>query len=367
MALSRITTWNANDVLTAAALNAEFNNILNNPISLISPLTAALAAGGQDITGLDELAFDDAAANATAAGRLRRNANNLTYFSVAASTLNDMAKPCEGRLTLTTAVPVTTADVTAATTVYFTPYKGNKIALFDGTATWNTYTLTEVSVAVPATTSTMYDVFIYDSAGTLTLDATAWTNDTTRATALATQNGVLVKTGATNRRYIGSFRTTGVSGQTEDSSVKRYVWNYYNRVRRFMKAVDTTDTWSYNTSAYRQANANTANQLDFVIGVSEDSVSADVYALALNSVGGADAGVGVGVDSTTVDSSIVRIGQIINTFFTNVMASYKGFIAAGRHTLVWLENGAGAGGTTTWRGDAGVAFYQTGIIGELMG
>src|SRR5665213_2163919 len=38
---------------------------------------------------------------------------------------------CDGRLTLTSGVPVTTADVASATTVYFTPYKGNKIALFD--------------------------------------------------------------------------------------------------------------------------------------------------------------------------------------------------------------------------------------------
>lgn len=42
MALSRIKTWIAGDTLTAADLNAEFNNILNNPISLISPTTGAI-------------------------------------------------------------------------------------------------------------------------------------------------------------------------------------------------------------------------------------------------------------------------------------------------------------------------------------
>lgn len=38
-----------------------------------------------------------------------------------------------GRLTLTSGTPVTTTDVTGAQTVYFTPYKGNRITLYDGT------------------------------------------------------------------------------------------------------------------------------------------------------------------------------------------------------------------------------------------
>ena len=42
MALSRVTTWNSGDVLTAAALNGEFNNVLNNALTLISPLTGNL-------------------------------------------------------------------------------------------------------------------------------------------------------------------------------------------------------------------------------------------------------------------------------------------------------------------------------------
>ena len=38
-----------------------------------------------------------------------------------------------GRLTLTSGTPVTTNDVTAATTIYYTPYKGNAIQLYNGT------------------------------------------------------------------------------------------------------------------------------------------------------------------------------------------------------------------------------------------
>ena len=49
MSLSRIKTW-IEEVLTPDDLNAEFNNILNNPVSLISPLTGALDLDGQTIT-----------------------------------------------------------------------------------------------------------------------------------------------------------------------------------------------------------------------------------------------------------------------------------------------------------------------------
>lgn len=44
-------TWGA-EVLTFAALNAEFDNILNNALSLVSPWTANMAAGGFRLTGL---------------------------------------------------------------------------------------------------------------------------------------------------------------------------------------------------------------------------------------------------------------------------------------------------------------------------
>lgn len=51
MALSRVKTWTAEE-LTSSDLNAEFNNILNNATSLISPLVANLSAGGFRLIGL---------------------------------------------------------------------------------------------------------------------------------------------------------------------------------------------------------------------------------------------------------------------------------------------------------------------------
>lgn len=52
MALSRVTTWSSGQVLTAAALNAEFDSILNNARQLISPFTGTVDAGTNQITNL---------------------------------------------------------------------------------------------------------------------------------------------------------------------------------------------------------------------------------------------------------------------------------------------------------------------------
>lgn len=79
MALSRVTTWISGQVLTASALNGEFNNILDNALSLISPLTGSLNVNSNSLTSINETHFVDSAADATAAGRLRRNATNLTW------------------------------------------------------------------------------------------------------------------------------------------------------------------------------------------------------------------------------------------------------------------------------------------------
>lgn len=50
MALARIKTWSSGEVLTASDLNSEFNNILNNALSLISPITGAIDMDGFSIT-----------------------------------------------------------------------------------------------------------------------------------------------------------------------------------------------------------------------------------------------------------------------------------------------------------------------------
>ena len=272
---------------------------------------------------------------------------------------------CEGRLTLTTAVPVTTSDVTAAETLYFTPFRGNRIALYDGTS-WLMRSFAELSIDVPDATN-CYDVFAYDSSGTVALELLAWTNETTRATALVAQNGVLCKTGALTRRYLGTFYcTTAGNGQIEDSVANRYLWNYYNRVPRVMQVLGS-GTWTYNTATFRQANASSTYQLNFVIGVVEEPVYATVDAAAECTVAGGNPAIGIGLDATNAvvaGSSVYQPG-VATGLAQNLHGEVRTLASVGKHYLSWLEFGAGGGATITWIGSSGS--YYGSIRGEIKG
>lgn len=270
-----------------------------------------------------------------------------------------------GRLTLTSGTPVTTADVTAAAMLYYALYDGNQIPLYNGTA-WEMFVIAELSIAAPAFANQVYDVFVQYNAGTPQLALVAWTNDTTRATALTTQDGVLVKTGATGDRYVGTVRTKTAS-QFNDSYAFRHVWNYYNRVNRPCRNVtETTNTWDYNTAAYRQANAAAGNQLDVVVGVAEDQISVVVQAMGFNSTGGVIFGVSIGEDSTTTPATTAFHGaaQPAAGIYTLLQSHLVTIPAIGRHVYVWLEY-SGATITTTFFGDNGSpTLYQSGIQGN---
>ena len=83
---------------------------------------------------------------------------------------------CEGRLTLTSGTSVTTTDVTGATSIYFAPYNGDRISIYDGTRLC-LYSFTQLTLALGTLVKAMaYDIFIYDNAGTLTLESLKWKN-----------------------------------------------------------------------------------------------------------------------------------------------------------------------------------------------
>lgn len=252
------------------------------------------------------------------------------------------------RLSLTSGTAVTTSDVTAATTVYMALYKGNLISLYDSAiGIWMLYQTAQISVAVPSTTNTPFDVFAYlSSAGVVTLETVNWTNTTTRATALTTQDGVLVKSGDTTRRYLGTLCTTGVSGQTEDSKSNRYCWNYYHRARKTLSRVETTASWTYTSGTIRQANASTDNQVNFVIGVSEDMIE---MTLAVGTAGDGDTGAaGIALDSTSSMATTTVIGIASNVSGTRMPLTslYRDYSPVGQHSLIWVEEADGTNQVT---------------------
>lgn len=277
---------------------------------------------------------------------------------------------CEGRLTLTTGVPVTTADVTGATSIYFTPFRGNRISLYDGSSAWVSLTFTEKTLALGTLTNDLpYDVFAYNNSGVVALELLAWTSKTARATALVLQDGVLVKTGATTRRYLGTFHTTATT-MTEDSAAKRLLWNYYNRTSRVLRTLEATDSWTYTTATLRQARATASNQVEAVVGVAEVVLALAAIGIVSNSGAGVLVVTSIGIGSTSATGA----GVLVSTFYTAVagapvtgQAQLTTTPPIGYQFYPWLEYSA-ASGTSTWYGDnGGTGLFQAGIRGRIEG
>jgi hypothetical protein len=343
-------------------------NIVNTSGGGMNPATYDPANIAQQLVGVGAtqtltnktLTNCDATTQAPASNSTKIATTAYVDAAVGAGGGGSASRVCEGRLTLTSGIPVTTADVVGATNLFFTPYGGNNISLWNG-ASWQTLTFNEVAMPLSGLIANRpYDVFAFINGGAVNLERLAWTSDTVRATALALQNGVLVRSGNATRRYLGTFYATGVT-TTEDSSRNRYLWNYYNRVKRSMTVFDATASWTYSTLAWRQANGSTANQMNFVIGVSEDAVFASLMTSVQNST----------ITVRTVFNTMQIDGTNGATIFTfagsgqtgtslyNITNIGEGFVSAGRHYLAWLEYGAGVD-TQTWHGG-----NARGIMGSL--
>jgi hypothetical protein len=285
-----------------------------------------------------------------------------------------------GRLTLTSGVATTTADVTAATVIYYAPATNAYVPIYDG-STLSAYQFTasatdavglSTTLGSSWTTNTNYDWFIGRNATTVTMcSGPAWTSDSARGTGAGTtelqiyggvwtnKNSMTCRYGnattftcAVNQcTYVGSNRMVA-AGQAEDSLVKRFVWNAYNQSNREMKRVDTTASWNYSTAGFRQSNGNAANQIEFLIGLSGGQVDAEFYQTISSSTGTPrPSNISIALDSTTAvtDGSVYM--SPTNTLFITGMHKYRGLPSIGYHKLVSLENGGGADVQTWYGGD----------------
>jgi len=290
--------------------------------------------------------------------------SNGTVWASATPTAAKTPHVNEGRLTLTSGTAVTTADVTGAGTVYFALDKGDQIALYDGSSAWETVVFAEMSIALSGgTASKPNDIFLDYNGGSPALAILAWTNDTTRATALVKQNGVWVKTGDTQQRYLGTLWLDS-SKECADSNAKRHCWNLENQRIRPLKRIDYTDSWTYTSASYQQANGSSANQVDVVLGVAQ-SVLVILNAMSGSSGNGRWRLNAIGLDGTSANGITGKTtatgGEVGMT--TSV---YNEITAVGRHYFVWLEMSS-AGDTSTWYGDNGGTTQFSGMAGSVMG
>lgn len=398
------------EIPTISELDLLYLQIVNNLSDVADALTSfdnIKQSASTIYEGVSELATDAEAQAMTDTSRV------LTPSNLAAIGL---ALPVHGRLTLTTATPVLTSNVTTATTIYFTPYLGDRISLYTGSF-WKPYIFTEISIAVPSTIYRLFDIYIYDNSGTITLEVVNWNQSTaaitgatnatpivitsnghglsnndlvgilnvggntaangiwsvanvaantfelegstgsgaytaatgtwyrlneTRATALATQNGKLVKSGDTGKLYLGTCMTTATSGQTEmaftGSPNNFLLWNYYNRIQTRFGISDTTSHTYTSATARIYRNVNT-NKVGLVVGVQESSLSVILMGDFNFDAGDGAVTTGMSLNRTGVVLTLeTRVGDVFNSRY---LADGGGSLpAAGYNFMQLVQSGA---------------------------
>lgn len=272
--------------------------------------------------------------------------------------------PPQGRLTISTGVPVMTSTVSGATTVYYSPYIGTYVPLYDGSSTWSMADIggelsqaTTDSTKSPAAcaTNSNYDLFVWDDGGTYRCTrGPLWSSSTARGTGAGTTelelvDGVWVNKvaitngpGAKRGTYVGTIRTNSSSqvdyilGGTSAGGTAAVigVWNMYNRVMVFPNVRDSTSSWTYNSTTIRAMNASNNNRISFVRGLNEDGVSA-VLSMPFTGGTSGDYQPGIALDATSA-MDVAQYGAL-GTFVSASAVAYSGVPGIGWHYLQAVE------------------------------
>lgn len=233
------------------------------------------------------------------------------WTAINAATAAAVVPSPQGYLTPVSGTAVITGDSVAATTIYYTPYTGLLVPIYNGTSFVPTsivselqYTLTSSLVA-----SNIYDLYIFNNSGVATLGSgPSWSAGTggsitagscargtgsggaalsklqgiwTNAVSMTIRYGDGTKTATVNANqatYVGSMYMDGANGQV--SCYRTYVrpskwgiWNAYNRQRIFLQAGETAASWTAsNTGGWTAINGNANNSLTTFCGLAEEEI-----------------------------------------------------------------------------------------------
>ncbi len=321
---SNVQAWDTDlDAIAALATTAFGRGLLTQASAATFKLLLAIAAA--DVSGLAPVATSG-------------SYSDLTNKPAAVAS---GAPQIQGRLTLTSGTPVLTSSVTGAGTVYFTPYGGSSVALWNGSAFAAT-SFAELSQALSDTTkspsaaaaASVYDLFVWSDGGTIRLSrGPAWSAGATAgssnargsgagSTALTRVQGVLVNAVAIANgpaagygTYVGTIATDAAGatvsmnfgGSAAGGSPARLgVWNAHNRRTAAAAVYDTTSSHTYNSATVRPYNNSTNNAIISVVGAVEDAVDVAFHTVesdSQSSLTAPAARIGIAVNSTTVNSA----------------------------------------------------------------
>lgn len=205
--------------------------------------------------------------------------NGSGSITIAASGGADLFGLCELRMSSNNSgVPVPISDAASITEVQVNPLRGARIGIYNtSTSAWEILTVSSTFFGVPTgTAGHIYDVFAYNSFPGVAYELTSWGGSSSRSSALAYLNGVLVKSSDNSRRYIGSFRLD-TTNTTCDTRQKRFIWNYYNRVQQELFSEEGGASHTYNTATWREWNNSTSYRLEYIVGLVEDAPAFSIY------------------------------------------------------------------------------------------
>lgn len=288
----------------------------------------------------------------------------------------EIVSPPQGRLTVASGTPVPTSNDTGNTTIYYTPYVGRRVPLYDGTRFVMTDVGGELSHLLSdtgdspaaAAAASVYDVYGWLKNGSPVISrGRAWESTTDRDTGNAITriegiylNSTTIANGPAAQRgtWLGTIETDASSAEVTDSLTHRHLWNAYNQERRALRVVLDFSSGAYSTQTWREMNGSTANRIRFVsggtahiaaygfVGVANSTASARSVRMAL-ALGTTTAPNDGNFDDYMASSATSTILAPLSAAWTGPPGIGARFIsmlqwAEGTDTQTWFAVGAGA-------------------------
>ena len=325
-------------------------------------------------------------------------ATTAVWTAVNASSAAAVVPPPQGYLTPVSGTPIITSDATAVTAVYYTPYIGLLVPIYNGTSFVPTSIVSELQLTLVSShaASNIYDFYIFNLSGVPTLGTgPSWSAGSggsiaagscargtgsggaalarlqginTNAVSMTMRygNGTTTMVVAPNQgTYVGTLFIDTTNGQVTcnrsyGQSRKWGIWNAYNRTPTYLKAGDSATSWSVTSATFGAQHSNTANSLTVLVGLQEERLDLDFHYTgtisALPATNPFDVNAGVGYNSTT--SPVVtahaqrQLGTSTLTTVDSVNARYVTLPTIGINAVTMLEASNASITTTVLGGEA---------------
>lgn len=309
--------------------------------------------------------------------------------------------PPQGRLSMTSGQAVNTADVSAGTAVYYVPIMGPYVPIYNGTS-WELFSISELTLTLnstPHTANNIYDVFLAENpsaADTIIIGTgPAWTTATEGSGArgsgagttelerfnglLVNKNAIVLKNGSTtyssvaarSALYVGSFIVDTTNAQltchVSSGATKRKwgLWNAFHRREQRLRLVDSTSSWTYNSTTVRQSRAAAANAIQLFSGYAEDAARLEFFQNVLSGdVVASYPTIGIGKNSIVAYSTGFRGRPPVTTaggLAAMLRAHYRDAPFIGANTYSSLEALASGSTTATYYGQDADFLFEAAV------